>query len=132
MDPNAFELIEEEWKKAQRGFPAFNSCHEGYSVILEELDELWEEIKTKNRDPDRLVAEAVQVGAMAARFLTDIALPLQRRKDAATAEWLWTHGQDWTCPQCRSVNKAIREACRICNFDSALVSGHQRRKGLDR
>ena len=54
----------------------FHSAHEGYAVIKEELDELWEEIKKKavERDPEKLQKEAVQIGAMAARFIIDICL----------------------------------------------------------
>lgn len=35
---------------------------------------------------------------------------------------LWS-GPAWTCPLCLYVNFAIRERCRGCDFDSALVSG---------
>lgn len=38
-----------------------------------------------------------------------------------TIEQLWKD-PDWTCPRCKSQNMAIRERCRICGFDSALVS----------
>lgn len=48
---------------------SFNSPHEGYAVIREELDELWEEIKKKNPDKDRLLEEAVRIGAMAMKFV---------------------------------------------------------------
>jgi hypothetical protein len=53
----------------------FHSAHEGYAVIKEELDELWDEIKLKSseRNPVNLREEAVQVAAMAIRFLVDIA-----------------------------------------------------------
>lgn len=50
----------------------FNSGHEGYAVILEELDELWEAIKNKNPNTPALYKEAIQVGAMAIRFIVDI------------------------------------------------------------
>jgi len=49
----------------------FNSTHEGYAVLLEEVDELWEGIKG-NLSQDLLAAEAVQVAAMALRFLLDL------------------------------------------------------------
>ncbi len=49
-----------------------NSAHEAYAVILEELDELWDEIKRKPRNSDRLEAEALQVAATAFRFLLEI------------------------------------------------------------
>ena len=50
------------------------TCHEGYAVILEELDELWDEIKVKqiNRNVDKLRKEALQVATMAVRFLHDL------------------------------------------------------------
>jgi hypothetical protein len=42
----------------------------GYAVILEELDEMWAEIKQNNTNRAR--EECVQVAAMAIRFLMDI------------------------------------------------------------
>jgi len=59
-----------ELDRATAKFGPFNSAHEGYAVILEELDELWDEIK-KN-DAVNVRKEAVQVAAMALRFLMDI------------------------------------------------------------
>ena len=71
---DAIRLICEEYSRATAKNGAFNSAHEGYAVILEELDELWDEVKLKAslRDPDRMQKEAVQVGAMALRFLVDV------------------------------------------------------------
>lgn len=46
--------------------------HEGYAVILEELDELWAECKKKRPDVDALREEAIQVAAMALRFAIDL------------------------------------------------------------
>lgn len=55
-------------------WPAMNSAHEGYGVLMEEVDELWDHVKTrqKNRDLAAMRAEAVQVAAMALRFAHDI------------------------------------------------------------
>lgn len=50
----------------------FNSFHEAYAVILEEVDELWEEIKKKEVDKDKIKKEAVQVGAMISRLLVEL------------------------------------------------------------
>jgi len=70
-----FDAVNEAIKELLRAtekFGAFNSPHEGYAVILEELDELWEEIKSKDGfESGRLQKEAVQVAAMALRFLYD-------------------------------------------------------------
>ena len=55
-------------------FPEFASPHEGYAIIREEVDELWDEIKGDKRDGARrrMRKEALQVAAMGARFLLDI------------------------------------------------------------
>ena len=66
----AVEMILNELSFATSKFGKFNSTHEGYAVILEELDELWENIKF-NGTKDELKKEAVQVAAMGLRFLMD-------------------------------------------------------------
>ena len=46
-----------------------------YAVILEELDELWAEIRSNQTTPgrqDRMRKEAIQVAAMALRFIIDM------------------------------------------------------------
>lgn len=65
-----------EVMRARRIYPAFNSCHEGFAVLKEEVDELWDEVKRKNhqRDLELLHKEAVQVAAMAVRFIEDCVL----------------------------------------------------------
>lgn len=51
---------------------AFNSPHEGWAVIKEELDELWEHVKgDTGRSPDAF-KEAIQIAAMAARYVVDL------------------------------------------------------------
>ena len=66
----AQELIIEEYIKAKTRFPEMCSPHDGYAVILEELDELWDAIK-EDQYSTNLKEEAKQVGAMALRFLVD-------------------------------------------------------------
>ena len=65
--------VREEYDSASRRYPPFNSAHEGYAVILEEMDELWLEVKKspRKREPEKMRAEAIQVAAMALRFLVD-------------------------------------------------------------
>lgn len=58
-----------ELTRASEKFGAFASPHEGYAVLLEEVDELWAEVKKGDRK--RMKEEAVQVAAMALRFLVD-------------------------------------------------------------
>ena len=65
-------LINEEHERATAHFRPFNSYHEGSSVIREEFEELWDQIKKKDSDPDKIREEAVQLGAMVVRFLHEL------------------------------------------------------------
>jgi len=47
-----------------------NSAHEGYAVLQEEVDELWDDVKHDNL-PGAL-DEALQVAAMGVRFIYDL------------------------------------------------------------
>jgi hypothetical protein len=66
----ASEEIAGEAMQARLKFNPFNSSHEGYAVIAEELDELWDDVKAN--DVEHAVQEAIQVGAMALRFIADM------------------------------------------------------------
>ncbi len=68
---DAIKAIIKEYGEATNQFGKFNSAHEGWAVLKEEVDELWEEIKAKPRDHEGMHREAIQVGAMALRFLQD-------------------------------------------------------------
>ena len=84
----AFTLVKQELEKAQRNYEPMSSAHEGWAVILEEVDELWEEVKKKpsTRSFDRMEHEAIQVAAMAVRFLIDIC---GRATDPLSHEIVW-------------------------------------------
>lgn len=66
------DCVNYELDKARTKFPSFNSAHEGYAVLLEETDELWQEIKQKNQNIKKMKREAIQVAAMAIRFVLDV------------------------------------------------------------
>ena len=63
--------VNAELRQATAKFGPFNSAHEGYAVLKEEVDELWDAIKT-NASPQHQREEAVQVAAMAIRYILDI------------------------------------------------------------
>jgi hypothetical protein len=71
---NVLCAVAEELGRAFEKFPAFNSAHEGFAVLAEEVDELWDEVKknSKTRSKDLMCAEAIQVAAMAMRFVLDV------------------------------------------------------------
>jgi hypothetical protein len=68
------EDVLEELRAAMARYGPMASAHEGYAVLLEELDELKSEVwkSPKRRDPAAMRAEAVQVAAMAMRFIYDL------------------------------------------------------------
>ena len=90
------EAVKDELKAAKEVYPANNSRHESYAILLEEFDELQSEIeqlgytlslvwgKTKDNSPKdrmiqvlceagvtsrRMIAEAVQTSAMIDKFI---------------------------------------------------------------
>jgi hypothetical protein len=65
------EDVAAEVVRARAKHPPINSLHEGYAVILEELDEFWEEVRAQQFDPHRSYHELVQVAAMAQRTAED-------------------------------------------------------------
>lgn len=56
----------------------YHSAHEAYAVLLEEVDEFWEEVRRKRseRSPARMREELVQVAAVAVRAIEALA-PLE-------------------------------------------------------
>jgi hypothetical protein len=73
QDIAMFEVYQ-ELQFATNAFPPMRSAHEGYALILEEIDELKAHIwyKQGRRDIAAMRKEATQVAAMAMRFMIDI------------------------------------------------------------
>ena len=66
--------LKKELERAVSKFGKFNNAHEGYAVLLEEVDELWDNIKLNQNTPNRLDMirfEAIHVGTMAIRLIID-------------------------------------------------------------
>ena len=81
LEDNAIEAIIREYYRARDIYGPFRSAHEGYAILHEELDELWDAVKMKNNQSidykgrlrtEAMEEEVIQVGAMALRFLVDI------------------------------------------------------------
>ena len=70
----AISEVKKELDLAIDTYEPFNSYHEGFAVLLEEVNELWDEIKMKPalREKLRLRSEAKQVAAMALRFMVNL------------------------------------------------------------
>ena len=69
---NIITEINEELNRSYENYGKFNSTHEGYAVILEELDELWDEIRMKEPDKEKMKHEAMQTCAMLLKFINDL------------------------------------------------------------
>lgn len=79
----AINEVRAELASAMKMWPPFNSAHEGYAVIREELEkELWDHVcmKQKARDLGAMRKEALQVAAMGIRFAIDVCDEARGRK----------------------------------------------------
>lgn len=68
------EKVKEELIQARAMHDPLTSSHEAYAVIMEEVDEFWDEVKMRIQKTDRMLAELVQVAAMAQRAAEDLDL----------------------------------------------------------
>lgn len=80
----------DELHRAREKHSSMTSPHHGYAIILEELDELWDEVKAwrgsawkglsleqiehmATEAKQKMRKEAIQIAAMALRFVLDVA-----------------------------------------------------------
>lgn len=68
----ALKMVEAEVKFTEEERSSMFTPHEGWAVIKEEMDELWEEVRSGQGTTHRGVTEAVQIAAAAIRYLTDL------------------------------------------------------------
>ena len=71
-----YEAIEKELNSANVQHPPFKSLHEAYAVILEEVDEFWEQVKKKDskRDLENIKSELIQICAMCIKTIENFEL----------------------------------------------------------
>lgn len=116
QETDVAELLIVELKRANRMYEtSFASPHEGYAVILEELDELFDEIRQKRPDKERLREEAIQIGAMAIKFILSLDDEVKEKKRSRIGAY---------CRKCRyNVMTSVelvelgRDPCETCNSD---------------
>lgn len=76
--PSRKDILEQIGQEVERshelGFGSFHSAHEGFAILLEEVDELKAHVwmKQSKRDLSAMRNEAVQVAAMAVKFVESI------------------------------------------------------------
>ena len=66
--------VQGELNLARHNHGPIHSAHEGYAVLLEEVEEVWEEVRKprRERSKERMFDELVQVAAVAQRMAEDI------------------------------------------------------------
>jgi NTP pyrophosphatase (non-canonical NTP hydrolase) len=67
--------IEKELQKAKYRFPKkINSFHEAYGILLEEVEEFWDEVKKNEGEQNKqmLTLEILQVATVAIRIYQDL------------------------------------------------------------
>lgn len=69
---HTFSDVAEEYFRARRKHAPMHSAHEGFAVIKEELDELWDEIKKRDPSKAAMRIEAIQLAAMAVSFVLEV------------------------------------------------------------
>lgn len=74
----ALGRISMEHDRATKLHGPLMSSHEAYAVVLEELEEYWELVKSRQGFSEQALTEMVQVGAMALRTLIDTDTMLHR------------------------------------------------------
>lgn len=77
-----FGEVWDEYRAATEKHGLFHSAHEGWAVLYEEVDELWEEVRKKraNRNADDMYRECVQIAAMALKFAVSICRPKEPKE----------------------------------------------------
>jgi hypothetical protein len=72
---NVITVVVAEFDRASAKHPPMHSHHEAYSVIKEEFEEYWTEVKKGGsvpRDPAALRRELIETAAMCFRALHDL------------------------------------------------------------
>lgn len=68
----ALRMVRDEYLRAEAKHKPMNSPHEGWAVIFEELDELWDHVKADTGRTADAGKEAIQVAAMGLRYVTNL------------------------------------------------------------
>ena len=73
MNQDILDAIEAKNDRKREKGRVITSAHEGYALILEEVDELWDEVKKKikKQDKSKMRDEAIDIAAVAIRFIED-------------------------------------------------------------
>lgn len=100
-----------ELQKAMKVNQLFSSPHHGYAIILEELDELWDEVRKRKPDVKNMRSEAVQVAAMAIKFIMSMENNWRTKVRIVNEEEMLAN--ETKCHQCRYVVMTDEELAEL-------------------
>lgn len=86
-------LVTEELKRVRDKVRPFNSFHESYGKLCEEVAEYFEEVRLKSKkDPENTLLELIQIAGVCQRSAEDLLMDLLQSKKsshsaAREAEW---------------------------------------------
>ena len=68
------DLMEREIDKIRKKTEPVNSWHEGYGILIEEVSELFDEVKKKHnaRDNENMTKELTQIAAVCQKMYEDL------------------------------------------------------------
>lgn len=74
LDKNFNDLLQKELEKVRLKNKPINSLHEGYGLLIEEVDELFDEVKKKRdkRDKENIALELTQIATICQRIYEDL------------------------------------------------------------
>ena len=73
-----FNILQaEQLRRTREKHGPQHSLHEGYAILLEEVEEFWDEVKKKKskRDPAGMLEELVQIASCAQKTAEDLIIP---------------------------------------------------------
>lgn len=76
IDQRVISDLTAEHQKAVDAHGYYNSLHEGYAVLLEEVDELWEHVRKRRVDRSRkeIYEECIQIAAVAVKLAEQVGI----------------------------------------------------------
>jgi hypothetical protein len=73
LEPGVVQGVINEYQRAiTKHKKPFNSPHEGFAILEEERDELWDEVKAQHHNISAMRDECIQIAAVAIRFIVDV------------------------------------------------------------
>jgi hypothetical protein len=116
-----FTAIATELDRADGKYPPMNGPVEGLHTLKCEVAELEREVMREHKDHAALMQEAVQVGAMAVKFLRDCCMS-QERSVGVCQGWDSSTTEKQRDGMCRAKNADIQKCAKSVGGSSVITT----------